>query len=167
MRWWGKGRLAVRIGESWRDSFHQKLLWNEIFPAMLVNKDVTAMGWWGEGRDSRKHERQASHICHSLCGWGIKDVNNQEAGFGPTAEMHTKGMNSVSPHAYTSHTQTSTAAAAAKSLQLCLTLCDLIDGSPWGSPVPGINPLSWDIWFSLMNNNLWIFRLPALSGKMM
>ena len=30
------------------------------------------------------------------------------------------------------------AAAAAKSLQLCPTLCDLIDGSPPGSPVPGI-----------------------------
>ena len=29
-------------------------------------------------------------------------------------------------------------AAAAKSLQLCLTLCDLIDGSPPGSPVPRI-----------------------------
>ena len=25
-----------------------------------------------------------------------------------------------------------------KSLQLCLTLCDSIDGSPPGSPVPGI-----------------------------
>ena len=31
-----------------------------------------------------------------------------------------------------------TAAAAAKSLQLCLTLCDPIDGSPPGSAVPGI-----------------------------
>ena len=30
------------------------------------------------------------------------------------------------------------AAAAAKSLQLCLTLCDPIDGSPPGSLVPGI-----------------------------
>ena len=29
-------------------------------------------------------------------------------------------------------------AAAAKSLQLCLTLCNPIDGSPPGSPVPGI-----------------------------
>jgi len=29
-------------------------------------------------------------------------------------------------------------AAAAKSLQLCLTLCDPIDGSPPGSPAPGI-----------------------------
>ena len=30
------------------------------------------------------------------------------------------------------------AAAAAKSLQSCLTLCEPIDGSPLGSPVPGI-----------------------------
>ena len=31
-----------------------------------------------------------------------------------------------------------TAAAAAKSLQSCPTLCDPIDSSPPGSPVPGI-----------------------------
>ena len=30
------------------------------------------------------------------------------------------------------------ATAAAKSLQSCLTLCDPIDGSPPGSPIPGI-----------------------------
>ena len=30
------------------------------------------------------------------------------------------------------------AAAAAKSLQSCPTLCDPIDGSPSGSPIPGI-----------------------------
>ena len=29
------------------------------------------------------------------------------------------------------------AAAAAKSRQTCLTLCDPIDGSPPGSPIPG------------------------------
>ena len=33
---------------------------------------------------------------------------------------------------------TMAAAAAAKSLQLCPTLCDPIDGSPQGSPIPGI-----------------------------
>ena len=33
---------------------------------------------------------------------------------------------------------TAAAATAAKSLQSCLTLCDPIDGSPPGSPVPGI-----------------------------
>ena len=34
------------------------------------------------------------------------------------------------------------AAAAAKSLQLCLTLCDPIDGSPPGSPVQA-RTLEW------------------------
>ena len=40
------------------------------------------------------------------------------------------------------------AAAAAKSLQSCPTLCDLIDGSPSGSPVPGIRQariLEWAV----------------------
>jgi len=32
----------------------------------------------------------------------------------------------------------SSSAAAAKSLQSCLTLCNPIDGSPPGSPIPGI-----------------------------
>ena len=34
--------------------------------------------------------------------------------------------------------ETAAAAAAARSVQLCPTLCDPIDGSPSGSPVPGI-----------------------------
>ena len=34
--------------------------------------------------------------------------------------------------------QPKTCPAAAKSLQSCPTLCDPIDGSPPGSPVPGI-----------------------------
>ena len=36
------------------------------------------------------------------------------------------------------HTRSRAAATAAKSLQSCPTLCDPIDGSPPGSPVPGI-----------------------------
>ena len=38
----------------------------------------------------------------------------------------------------TQHCKTTAAAAAAKSLQSCLTLCNPIDGSPPGSPVHGI-----------------------------
>ena len=52
----------------------------------------------------------------------------------------------------------SPAAAAANSLQLCLTLCDPIDGSPPGSPVPGIlqaRTLEWGaIAFSVWSPNL-------------
>ena len=36
------------------------------------------------------------------------------------------------------YNKSAAAAAAAKSLQSCLTLCDPRDGSPPGSPVPGI-----------------------------
>ena len=38
----------------------------------------------------------------------------------------------------TRHIRKTAAAAAAKSLQSCPTLCDPIDGNPPGSPVPGI-----------------------------
>ena len=46
----------------------------------------------------------------------------------------------------TGHVKVAAAAAAAKSLQSCPTLRDPIDGSPPGSPVPGILPartLEW------------------------
>ena len=36
------------------------------------------------------------------------------------------------------HSPFQAAAAAAKFLQSCLTLCDPMDGNPLGSPVPGI-----------------------------
>ena len=41
------------------------------------------------------------------------------------------------------------AAAAAKSLQSCLTLCDPIDSSPSGSPIPGILQARMDCHFLL------------------
>ena len=41
-------------------------------------------------------------------------------------------------HRFSSHSSLSAAAAAAKSLQSCPILCDPVDGSPPGSPVPEI-----------------------------
>ena len=52
------------------------------------------------------------------------------------------------------------AAAAAKSLQSCLTLRDPIDGSPLGSPIPGIlqaRPLEW-VAISFSNSSVYIPR---------
>ena len=45
------------------------------------------------------------------------------------------------------------AAAAAKSLQSCLTLCDSIDGSPPGSPVPGILQVRTLEWVAISFSN--------------
>ena len=55
--------------------------------------------------------------------------------------------------------------AAAKSLQSCLTLCDPIDGSPPGSPVPGIlqaKTLEWDA-ISFSNAWKWKVKVKSLS----
>ena len=51
------------------------------------------------------------------------------------------------------HTQPAAAAAAAKSLQLCPTLCDPIDGSPPGSPVPGILQVRTLEWVAISFSN--------------
>ena len=45
------------------------------------------------------------------------------------------------------------AAAAAASLQLCPTLCDSIDGSPPGSPIPGILQARTLEWVAISSSN--------------
>ena len=57
------------------------------------------------------------------------------------------------------------AAAAAKSLQSCPTLCDPTDGSPPGSPVPGIlqaRVLEW-VAISFSNAGKWKVKMKSLS----
>ena len=46
-------------------------------------------------------------------------------------------------------------AAAAKSLQSCLTLCDPMDGSPPGSPIPGILQARTLEWVAISFSNAW------------
>ena len=56
-------------------------------------------------------------------------------------------------------------AAAAKSLQSCPTLCDPIEGSPPGSPVPGIlqaRTLEW-VAISFSNAGKWKVKVKSLS----
>ena len=49
--------------------------------------------------------------------------------------------------------------AAAKSLQSCLTLCDPIDGSPPGTPVPGILQARTLEWVSISFSNAWKWKV--------
>ena len=51
------------------------------------------------------------------------------------------------------------AAAAAKSLQSCPTLCDPRDGSPPGSPVPGILQARTLAWGAIAFCNAWKWRV--------
>ena len=79
------------------------------------------------------------------------------------------------PSTYVWHKTPAAAAAAAKSLQLCPTLCDPIDGSPPGSPIFGIlqaRTLEWVApssgnlavcsWFS---NHQWLLKINDFLDK--
>ena len=55
------------------------------------------------------------------------------------------------------------AAAAAKSLQSCLTLCDPIDGSPPGSAVPGILQARILEWVAISFSNAWKWKVKVKS----
>ena len=54
-------------------------------------------------------------------------------------------------------------AAAAKSLQSCPTLCDPIDGSPPGSPVPGILQARTLEWVAISFSNAWKWKVKVKS----
>ena len=54
-------------------------------------------------------------------------------------------------------------AAAAKSLQLCPTLCDPIDGSPPGSPVPEILQAKTLEWVAISFSNVWKWKVKVKS----
>ena len=58
---------------------------------------------------------------------------------------------------------TPAAAAAAESLQSCLTLCDPIDGSPPGSPVPGILQAKTLEWVAISFSNAWKWKVKVKS----
>ena len=84
----------------------------------------------------------------------------------------------LSPHAYTifsnqncitvnwltsNQPAAAAAAAAAKSLQSCPTLCDPIDGSPPGSPVPGILQARTLEWIAISFSNAWKWKVKVKS----
>ena len=55
--------------------------------------------------------------------------------------------------------RTNPAAAAAKSLQSCPTLCDPIDGSPPGFPAPGILQARTLEWVAIAFSNAWKWKV--------
>ena len=54
-------------------------------------------------------------------------------------------------------------AAAAKSLQSCPTLCDPRDGSPPGSPIPGILQARTLEWVAISSSNAWKWKVKVKS----
>ena len=70
--------------------------------------------------------------CVQLCVTPQTEAHQAPLSMGFSRQEYWNGVSLPSPYLHTA------AAAAAKSLQSCSTLCDPIDGSPPGSPVSGI-----------------------------
>ena len=72
----------------------------------------------------------------------------------PPAKIKSLSVSIVSPSA---------AATAAKLLQSCLTLCDPIDCSPPGSPIPGILQARTLEWVAISFSNAWKWKVKVKS----
>ena len=78
------------------------------------------------------------------------------------AKMYGKfqvGLERVSHCQITALSIFAAAAAAAKSLQSCPTLCDPIDGSSPGSPIPGILQARTLEWVAISFSNIWKWKV--------
>ena len=75
----------------------------------------------------------------------------------------TQGLNPGLPHCKPPGKQLNSTAAAAKSLQSCPTLCDPRDGSPPGSPVPGIFQARTLEWVAISFSNAWKWKAKVKS----
>ena len=67
----------------------------------------------------------------------VRKLTNSRDSYGPVIVLHHE-MNMIRYLQLSPAATAATDATAAKSLQSCPTLCDPIDGSLPGSPVPGI-----------------------------
>ena len=80
----------------------------------------------------------------------------------PPRDLLDLGIKPLSPASgFVTHLESPslTAAAVAKSLQSCPTLCDPRDGSPPGSPIPGILQARTLEWVAIPFSNAWKWKV--------
>ena len=98
--------------------------------------------------------------------WSLSASSPCSATREPTATRspHTATKHSpCSPQPEKAHVQQQRPAAAAKSLQSCPTLCNPIDGSPPGSPVPGILQARILEWVAIPFSSAWKWKVKGKS----
>ena len=95
-------------------------------------------------------------LCLTLCG------SLDEESLGESGYTHMYGWG-PSLFTWDCHNLVNWLAAAAKSLQSCPTLCDPIDGSPPGSPIPGILQARTLEWVAISFSNAWKWKVKGKS----
>ena len=83
--------------------------------------------------------------------------------FPPWGNLPNLGIEPMAPALTGGFFMTEPSAAAAKSLQSCLTLCDPLDGSPPGSAIPGILQARTLEWVAISFSSAWKWKVKAKS----
>ena len=137
------GRLGLMVGLS-------------AFPVAQTVKNLPAMQatWvWSRGQEDSLEKGMATHS--SILAWRISLT--EEPGRLQFMESQRVGYNWVVNTIYPA------AAATAKSLQSCPTLCNPIDGSPPSSPIPGILQARTLEWAVISFSNAWKWKVKVKS----
>ena len=94
----------------------------------------------------------ASSICHEVMATDAMILVFWMLSFKPTFSLSSFTFYSWCCHA-----------KSAKSLQSCLTLCDPRDGSPPGSPIPGVLQARTMEWVAIAFSNAWKWKVKVKS----
>ena len=111
---------------------------------------ASSESWWWTGKSGVLQSMGSQGVGHDS-DWTKLNCEQSDAGGkrGPAFPMKRKPFVA--------------AAAAAKSLQSCPILCDPIDGSPPGSPVPGILQARTLEWVAISFSNAWKWKVKVNS----
>ena len=133
-----------------------KLFWQKRLLEHLQRRSYLQREIWYSGK-SKLYFRVKSPGCHS------RSCKNEILHFSRNSYDWDK-LRCLLRHVGVYHRICSTcAAAAAKSLQSCPTLCDPIDGSPSGSTVPGILQARTLEWVAISFSNAWKWKVKVKS----
>ena len=118
---------------------------------------TTRLSHLGMMGDGGSHSQGQHHCLRSTLGHQALDSHKECATLIPHMHSSQKGLcsyeNLMPPLIWQE-----VAAAAAKSLQLCPTLCDPRDSSPPGSPIPGILQARTLEWVAISFSNAWSWK---------
>ena len=127
------------------------ILWSMDVKSQLIGKDLDARKDWGQ-KEKRAKEDEMARWHHWLSGHESEQIQGDSEVQGSLACCSSWVCK-----------ESDTPAAAAKSLQLCPTLCDPIDSSPPGSPDPGILQARRLEWVAISFSNAWKWKVKVKS----
>ena len=138
------------------------VLWPPHAKSWLIGKDSDAGRGWGQEEKGMTEDEMAGWH-HRLNGCKFEWTPGVGDGQGSLACCNSWGCKESDTTEWLNWTELSLAAAAAKSLQSFLTLCDPIDSSPSGSAVPGILQARTLEWVAISFSNAWKWKVKVKS----